>query len=84
VLAAGSLPANRWQRFIAIKPLLARLPPSLSQLMMHLTGHDPAPAGLLAQVAGEFGEEWHSLLIIRLEPKSRYWSDAAIWSITPR
>ena len=66
VLAAGSLPANRWQRFIAIKSLLVRLPPSLSQLMMHLNGHDPAPAGLLAQVAGEFGEDWHSLLIIRL------------------
>ncbi len=66
VLAAGSLPANRWQRFIAIKPLLARLPPSLSELMLHLGGKDPAPSGLLAQVAGEFGDEWQPLLMIRL------------------
>ena len=66
VLAAGSLPANRWQRFIALKPLLGRLPPSLTHLMSILTSKDPAPPDLLAQVAGEFGEEWESLLIIRL------------------
>ncbi len=66
VLAAGSLPANRWQRFITIKPLLAKLPSSLSDLLTFLESKDPAPAGLLAQVAGEFGDEWRSLLIIRL------------------
>ncbi len=66
VLAAGSLPANRWQRFISIKPLLERLPPSLTALMDILSGKDPAPGGLLAQVAGEFGDEWRPLLIIRL------------------
>jgi hypothetical protein len=66
VLAAGSLPANRWQRFIALKPLLGRLPPSLTHLMAILTSKDPAPPDLLAQVAGAFGEEWQPLLIIRL------------------
>ena len=66
VLAAGSLPANRWQRFIAIKPLLARLPPSLTVFLDLLTSKNPASPGLLAQVAGEFGDEWRSLLIIRL------------------
>ncbi|MEP7291018.1 MAG: hypothetical protein ABI835_04510 [Chloroflexota bacterium] len=66
VLAAGSLPAPRWQRFIALKPLLGRLPMSLTHLNSILTSKDPAPPDLLAQVAGEFGEEWEPLLIIRL------------------
>lgn len=66
VLAAGSLPANRWQRFIALKPLLGRLPPSLSHLMAVLTSKDPAPPDLLAQVAAAFGDEWTPLLVVRL------------------
>ncbi|MFN8562650.1 MAG: hypothetical protein U0703_13770, partial [Anaerolineae bacterium] len=66
VLAAGSLPANTWQQFITLKPLLAKLPPSLSQLMDILSGKDPAPPGLLAQVSSEFGDDWRPLLIIRL------------------
>ncbi|MCC6802467.1 MAG: hypothetical protein IT319_06260 [Anaerolineae bacterium] len=66
VLAAGSLPANRWQHFITLKPLLAQLPVSLSDLMDVLSGKDPAPPSLLAQVSGDFGDEWRPLLIIRL------------------
>ncbi len=66
VLAAGSLTANRWQQFIGIKPLLQRLPPSLSQLMSVLSGKEAPIPGLLAQVAGDFGDEWRALLIIRL------------------
>lgn len=66
VLAAGALPANRWQRFIAIKPLLARLTPNLTQLINVLGTQEAAQPGLLAQVAAEFGEDWQPLLIIRL------------------
>ncbi len=66
VLAAGSLPANRWQRFIAIKPLLAKLSPSLSQLINVLGTQEPARPGLLAQAAAEFGEDWQPLMTIRM------------------
>ncbi len=66
VLAAGAFPASRWQRFITIKPLLARLPASLTQLLTVLSSTDPAPANLLIKVSQEFGEEWQPLLLIRL------------------
>lgn len=66
VLAAGSLQANRWQRFITIKPLLTQLPASLTKFMNVLNGQEMAPPGLLAKVSGEFGADWESLLIIRM------------------
>ena len=66
VLAAGSLPANRWQRFLGIKPLLAQLPPILSQFVAVLAGKETPPPDLLVDVAGMLGDEWRSLLVIRL------------------
>ena len=66
VLAAGSLPGNRWQRFLGIKPLLAQLPPGLMQFVAVLSGQEAAQPDLLVKVAGTFGDEWQPLLVIRL------------------
>ncbi len=66
VLAAGSLPASRWQRFLGIQPLLAQLPPSLSQFVAVLSGKEAPSPDLLVKVSGTFGDEWEPLLVIRL------------------
>lgn len=67
-LGASALPGDRWRRFITLKPLLTRLPQSLSQLSAYLNNEDRTipPVGLLAEIATEFGEEWRPLMITRL------------------
>ncbi|MDZ4771361.1 MAG: hypothetical protein SGJ24_19730 [Chloroflexota bacterium] len=67
-LGASALPGDRWRRFITLKPLLTRLPESLTRLAGYLNNEDRTtpPLGLLAQIATEFGEEWRPLMITRL------------------
>ncbi len=68
VLGASSLPADHWQRFVSLKPLLAQLPRSLSRLIAYLNSEvtTPATPGLMAQAALEFGASWRALMLIRL------------------
>lgn len=67
-LGASALPGDRWRRFITLKPLLAQLPATLTQLAAYLNNEDRTtpPLGLMAKIAGEFGEEWRPLMITRL------------------
>jgi hypothetical protein len=67
-LAASFLPADRLQRLVGAKPLLAQLPPAMSQLLACITLQDRSqpPAGLLAQVVNDFDPSWRPMLIIRL------------------
>lgn len=67
-LAASYLPADRLQRLVSARPLLAQLPPAMSQLLAFITLGDRGqpPPGLLAQVISEFDHAWRPLLYIRL------------------
>ncbi|HYO88612.1 MAG TPA: hypothetical protein VER79_08175 [Candidatus Limnocylindrales bacterium] len=67
-LAASFLPADRLQRLVSAKPLLAQLPPAMNTLLDHITLQDrgrPEP-GLLAQVVSGFDDSWRPMLTIRL------------------
>lgn len=68
VLAATSMPTERWQRIVLARPLLAQLPTGVAQLMAYITQHDrnTPPPGLLAQVISDFQPQWRPLLFIRL------------------
>lgn len=67
LMGAHTLTGTRWLKFASIKPLLARLPGSIGQLMEALTAENAAsiPPGLMAQAAGSLGEDSKSLLVIR-------------------
>ncbi|MBK8027558.1 MAG: hypothetical protein IPK19_40810 [Chloroflexi bacterium] len=67
-LGASALAGDRWRRFVTLKPMLDKLPPSLTHLAAYLNNEDRTapPIGLLAQIANEFGEEWRPLMITRL------------------
>ena len=67
-LAASFLPADRLQRLVGAKPLLAQLPPAMNQLLACITLQDRSqpPAGLLAQVVTDFDPSWRPMLVIRL------------------
>lgn len=67
-LAASFLPADRLQRMMSAKPLLAQLPPAMNALLDHITLQvrgRPEP-GLLAQVVSGFDDSWQPMLTIRL------------------
>jgi hypothetical protein len=68
VLAATSMPTERWQRIVMARPLLAQLPAGVAQLMAYISQHDhnTPPPGLLAQVISDFEPQWRPLLFIRL------------------
>jgi hypothetical protein len=66
-LAASFLPADRLQRMMSAKPLLAQLPPTMNSLLDHITLQDlgrPEP-GLLAQMVADFDTWWQPMLTIR-------------------
>lgn len=67
-LAAASLPANRWQRFVALKPVVSQLPDKLKRCIGLLTGEiaEPPGAGAIVEAASALGDEWKSLLVLRL------------------
>lgn len=67
-LAASFLPADRLQRLVGAKPLLAQLPPAMGQLLASLNRQDRGQRepGLLAQVISGFDMSWRPLLYIRL------------------
>jgi len=68
LLGAQTLTGSRWQKFAAIKPLLARLPEAFTTFsdVINSETSQPAPAGLLAQAASALGEDAKPLLTVRL------------------
>ena len=67
-LAASFVPADRLQRLLSAKPLLAQLPPQMSELMSYATleNRSQPPHGLLMQVLSSFDASWRPLLAVRL------------------
>ncbi|NDJ63017.1 MAG: hypothetical protein GYB67_17995 [Chloroflexi bacterium] len=68
VLAASTLPTNRWQQFVNLPHLAAHLSADTQRLLKHLSAFDPSapPFGLLNHAAASFGETWQPLMLIRL------------------
>jgi hypothetical protein len=67
LLGAHTLSGARWLKFASVKPLVARLPAAVGQLIACLTDESSpsAPPGLLAQAAGALGDDAKPLLAIR-------------------
>lgn len=68
VLAATSLPTERWQRLISARSLLTQLPVGVGQLMTYISRQNRGepPPGLIAQVVSDFAAQWRPLLFIRI------------------
>lgn len=68
LLAADHLPAAAFQRLVRTEDFARQLPPALQMALEHFRSGPPtpAPAGMLAQVAGEFGEAWELVVLARL------------------
>ncbi len=67
LLAVNYLDTEVIQRLLKSKKFVAQLPPLVARLAPYLNNSNPAPApaGLLAEVSGAFGENWRSLLLLR-------------------
>lgn len=67
LLAINYLEIGLIQKILGAPKFLAQLPKPLARLMPYVSGGDPsrAPAGLLAEVASSFGEQWKSLVLVR-------------------
>ncbi len=67
LLAINYLDIALIQKILGAPKFLAQLPKSLARLIPYVNGNDPSrpPAGLLAEVASAFGEQWKSLVLVR-------------------
>lgn len=67
LLAINYLEIGLIQKILGAPKFLAQLPKPLARLMPYVSGSDPSrpPAGLLAEVAAAFGDQWKSLVLVR-------------------
>lgn len=68
LLSINYLDIETIKKMLAAPRLLAQLPKPLTRLLPYIDGSDPsrAPAGLLADTATAFGDEWNLLVLTRL------------------
>ena len=67
LLAVNYLDTEVIKHLLQSKKLVTQLPPAVGRLAPYIRNSNPAPApaGLLAEVAGAFGETWRPLLLLR-------------------